>query len=330
MDLKEALQILKLDACGSETELKAAFYRLAHDFHPDKNPLPESQQTFRQIVAAYEFCVENLDALRSQAGAKAAFAPKIATDKIFESSEQVFADLFGYSTAGRILGFQKPFELRLSLTELLHPVPQSRKVMAYEQCASCAGGGQTAGPKARLCRYCFGQGRITVDLPQAISQKICPKCHGRGREIAEPCARCDGFGRTPVWCRATFCLPRGLRVGASLAFEVTDERRGKPVELFLQIELKPDGIFRIENPDLICDYPIDFARADFWQRDYALQTPDGEKSFRLTAHGKPGDRKIFRGLGLYHGNGSEARGDLVVIFTRQPGFWQKWVRRMFS
>lgn len=54
--MKDHFQILQLDKSASEAEIKAAYRRLAHKYHPDKNGNDQlSSELFHEIKEAYDF-----------------------------------------------------------------------------------------------------------------------------------------------------------------------------------------------------------------------------------------------------------------------------------
>jgi len=67
MTKNEAYKILGLNykASGvvSEEEIKSAYRKLAKQWHPDINKLPEATEKFKQINLAYEFLINNKNEL---------------------------------------------------------------------------------------------------------------------------------------------------------------------------------------------------------------------------------------------------------------------------
>lgn len=53
MALKNHYQTLRLAPTASQEEIKRAFRKLAHQFHPDKNTSISSEAIFREIQEAY-------------------------------------------------------------------------------------------------------------------------------------------------------------------------------------------------------------------------------------------------------------------------------------
>ena len=54
MDFLDAFQILGLKKSASEEEIRAAYRKLAKQWHPDINKEPEAEETFKRINQAYD------------------------------------------------------------------------------------------------------------------------------------------------------------------------------------------------------------------------------------------------------------------------------------
>lgn len=52
--MNDYYQVLGITQSANQGEIQAAFRKLALQFHPDKNPLPEAHERFVEIVEAYE------------------------------------------------------------------------------------------------------------------------------------------------------------------------------------------------------------------------------------------------------------------------------------
>ena len=57
IEIKKAYKILGLDLGASKEDAKKAHRKLALNFHPDKNPMPDASEIFQTIQEAYE-CIQ--------------------------------------------------------------------------------------------------------------------------------------------------------------------------------------------------------------------------------------------------------------------------------
>ena len=61
MNYSTACDILNLTPPFSYADLKKNYHLMALQYHPDKNPDPNSGEIFRQVVDAYEYMSTYLD-----------------------------------------------------------------------------------------------------------------------------------------------------------------------------------------------------------------------------------------------------------------------------
>jgi molecular chaperone DnaJ len=131
-----------------------------------------------------------------------------------------------------------------------------------------------------------------------------------------PCASCDGFGRVKQVRRQKFTLPVGLKPGGFYTLSGADEKTGQATEIFIQALFVQDGIFQIENYDLLCEYFMDFSRHKTGV-SLNFKTPFGEKFFGIPAAAQPGDVIIVPNAGLYKNSSRGDQGVLKIILKQK-------------
>lgn len=309
LDLFRALKILEIRSYSEPEDLKKAFRSLAHRYHPDKNPSPEAGDRFRDVLEAYQYCLENLEVLALHFGLKP--APDLLNKDrlVIENLDDIFEDIFGFARTGRVLGFRQPYALRLTLAEFIFGGRKTEKLPAYESCPDCRGVGAAQGTLSRLCRHCFGKGYYLKKTRAEEDRKLCPQCLGRGREMESPCLSCDGFGRIKRICHQKFILPVGLKPGGLYTLSGVDKKTGRATEIFIQVFFVRDKIFQIENYDLLCEYLMDFSRHKTGVI-LNFETPFGKKALEIPLTARPGDVITVPNAGLYK---NSSRGDQGVL-----------------
>lgn len=56
--MKDYYKVLGVSESASQAEIKRAFRRLALKYHPDRNPSPEAEERFKEVVEAYQVLVD--------------------------------------------------------------------------------------------------------------------------------------------------------------------------------------------------------------------------------------------------------------------------------
>lgn len=298
-------------------DLKSNFYKLAHQYHPDKNP-DEDSQMFRDILGAYEFALRHLSALCQHFGVEEEPEDEQTAKTSIENLDDIFEDIFGFSKSGRVLGYQEPQVLYLTLEELIFGAKKRKKLVAYEKCPACQGFGAATGSIAKVCNYCFGHGVIRRPEHFKEKKKVCPKCRGRGRNIIKRCPRCDGFGRLKRFHRQEFTLPVGMRAFEVYTLSSYDLDSKTQTEIFVESRLLRHPIFQIDNYDLLCQYQLDFQCLEKALRLH-VSTPFGKVPIRIPADANKGDVIRIKGAGLFKDKIKKNRGDLIVTLAEKRG-----------
>ncbi len=253
--------ILGVPATASPEELRAAFRRLARQYHPDVNPDPHAPERFRAVVAAYEVLSDPAqraayDAQRrtrsSPAAAHARRAAPPPSAAPFRSTMPPVRGLDRHATlrvpAERLAGGQVAFDHKrwercprcAGFGRLTEPVP----------CAACGGTGFHEGRLSDPCRVCWTTGTTTR----------CPACDARG-----------GAWRTH---HLEVRLPAGAHYGQQLRLRgmgYAGPRGGPPGDLYLELAPPlPPAIQALASNELI---QAALRRLDEWLDRFAPYPP---------------------------------------------------------
>lgn len=336
MNLPKALKLLQLKSFRSAEDLKKAFRAQAHQHHPDKSPSPDASARFREILEAYQWCVDHLDLL-SRHFAVELSSQSPAASVFIHDVDDIFSEIFGYDKSGEILGWQPAEVLKLSLEELARGGAKEASLSGSVSCVDCGGLGASRGSHARVCRYCFGKGfvprRLSLRRRKVLwgknsvwsgKYRLCRRCGGRGRDIPEACRRCGGFGRIVKRHRQRLTLPLGLVPGQVCRLEALDLETGQKTQVVFEVRLIPHAIFQIEKHDLMCDKLVD-KNLPAKQHRLRLQTPLGETQFNLPNPLREGEIVKVAGAGLFKDGRRQERGDLYVRLRLKPdSLWRRF------
>ena len=150
-------------------------------------------------------------------------------------------------------------------------------------------------------------------------QQTCSRCHGSGRIIPNPCPDCGGAGRVKKHKTLEVKIPAGIDEGMRLRHSGHGEpgvNGGPPGDLYVEIHIKPHGVFQRDNDDLHCEMPISFTVAALGGEIH-IPTLDGMANLKIPAETQSGKVFRLRGKGI-KGVRSHAAGDLmchVVVET---------------
>ena len=305
MTLDDAHVALGVPLDASLTEVKAAWRRLAAQWHPDRNVSADAASWMQRINGAYEqIC------LASAVLPTAPNAPNATPTDATTGSGRVVQRRVRLSLEDAALGCVRELRGRLSAA-----------------CLACAGTGQS--PQPQTCKACRGAGRARtswwVGWPAAAHAQ-CADCDGQGT-VRLACPACEAAGQTLARYRTTVRLPAGVRDGDVLNADGGGTHRGGfDGRLELRVALRPHGFFVTDTQDpgaLRCELPVDgFA----WLAEAWIDVPSlsGMQQMRLRRN-----RRVYRlrGQGLPLLRGSAARGDYLVTvlptFAEHPNAEQQ-------
>ena len=124
-------------------------------------------------------------------------------------------------------------------------------------CQKCHGTGSESEAKAVQCDYCAGQG-VVQEVQQSFLGNVmtthdCPKCHGYGEVIQDPCRQCAGDGRVRATRDLKVKIPAGIANGMRIRMAGQGEvgHGGGPAgDLYVEVQTAPHKIFVRDGNDL--------------------------------------------------------------------------------
>ncbi|HSH30192.1 MAG TPA: molecular chaperone DnaJ [Thiohalobacter sp.] len=328
MAKKDFYEILGVQKNASEADLKKAYRRMAQKYHPDRNPGDEAAlNRFKEVKEAYEVLS---DARKRAAydqfghagvdpnmggGAGGGFGGGASFSDIFGD---VFGDIFG-GGAGRGPGGQRVYRgadlrynLDLSLEEAVAGTTVKIRVPAMVSCTVCGGNGAKPGSQPETCTTCGGVGQVRMQQGFFSVQQTCPRCHGSGSVVSDPCSACQGHGRVQENKTLSVKVPPGVDTGdrIRLAGEgEAGENGGPPGDLYVQIRVKEHPIFTRDDNNLFCEVPIPFVTAALGG-ELEVPTLEGKVKLKIPAETQSGKLFRLRGKGVKPVRGGPV-GDLM-------------------
>jgi molecular chaperone DnaJ len=332
MAKRDFYEILGVAKTASEDEIKKSYRKLAMKYHPDRNPdNKEAEEKFKEVKEAYEMLTNPEKREAYDRYGHAGVDPNsgmggggFGGGGFGDAFGDIFGDIFG-GGRGRSSGPQVyrgadlRYNLEISLEQAAAGFDTTIRVPSWDKCDTCHGSGAKPGTQPVTCSTCAGHGQVRMQQGFFSIQQTCPKCHGSGKIIPEPCAACGGAGRIKRNKTLEVKIPAGIDNGMRIRSSGNGEpgtNGGPPGDLYVEIHIKPHEVFQREGDDLHCEMPISFSKAALGG-EIEVPTLGGKVSFTIPEGTQTGKTFRLKGKGV-KGVRSGYAGDLfchVVVET---------------
>lgn len=318
MAKRDYYEILGASESSSGEELKKAYRKLAMKYHPDRNPgNREAEERFKEAKEAYEVLGDEQKRAAYDRYGHSGVDPNntsgMASGSFADAFGDIFGDIFG-GTSNRggkqvYRGSDLKYSLEISLKQAASGFDTEIRVPSWERCSSCQGTGTKTGKDLKNCRRCSGSGAIRMQQGFFSVQQTCPTCHGKGKEIVDPCTVCNSSGRTRCSKTLQVKIPPGIDDGMRIRSNGDGEpgmNGGPPGDLYVEVHIKAHKIFKREGENLHSEFTIPFITAALGGElevptlsgKAAISIPEGTQSgrvFRLKGKGIRGVRSNYPG-----------------------------------
>jgi curved DNA-binding protein len=229
MEYKDYYEVLGLERKATQEEVKRTYRKLARKFHPDINKDPTAEARFKEIGEAYEVLGDAekraaYDQLGDQWRQGQEFRPPPNWDAGFEFS--------GAASDGTGAQFSDFFDALFGAIRHGEPVHRTRAEMH--------------------ARGEDHHAKILVDLQDALE--------GATRTISLRVPEIDATGHVVVRDRTlNVTIPKGVIEGQHIRLKgqgAAGIGRGGAGDLYLEVRLKKDALYRASGKDLYLDLPL--------------------------------------------------------------------------
>lgn len=331
-------KVLGVEKKASKDEIKKAFHKLAHKYHPDKPGGDEKK--FKEASEAYAVLGDEkkraeYDAYGrtfSGSGAGPDFSGfqgfdfsqfggfggaggqqfEINIDDLFGG----FSDIFGGRSGRRERrGRDISIDIELSFSESIFGVERRILLTRDVACSRCTGTGAEPGSKSVSCATCGGKGNIVESQRSPFGvfsvSRECPTCHGKKTVPEKLCSTCKGYGVERKEEEITVVVPAGIENGQVVRMGQMGEAvsGGVPGDLYVKLHVEPDVRFRREGYNLVTDLPIKVTDA-LLGAEYTVDTLDGPTKVTVPPLKSIDEIMRVKGRGVPIQGGK--RGDLLV------------------
>lgn len=350
---KDLYEILGVAKGASDSEIKAAYRKLAMKWHPDKHKgEKDAEQKFKEINVAYEILSDKkkrqqYDTFGSTGGpGGGGFGGAQGFDfSGFNNGASGFADIFeaffgggmggakrGGRKSGSMRGNDIEADIRITFEEAVFGTQKELEITKPDTCAHCKGNGAEPGSSIVSCKTCGGSGEIravrNTILGQISTSHTCDECRGEGRVPEKKCSVCHGTSRVRVKERVKVRIPAGVDNGSTIRLAGKGEggvKGGGTGDLYITLQVEPSKKFFRHGTDIHTELKIHLVQAVLGD-EVDVETIHGPEKIKIPAGTEDG--KVFKlsGKGVQRINASEGQhGDhLVKIRIEIP---QKLSRR---
>jgi|TARA_B110000503_G_scaffold133682_1_gene211600 molecular chaperone DnaJ len=267
MSKRDYYEVLGVSRDTPEQDIKKAYRRIAMKNHPDRNPdNKDADHVFKEASEAYEVLSnpEKKSSYDQYGHAAAGSAGGYGGNENFSDIfGDVFGDIFGGSRgrqrAGPMRGSDLQYNLDMVLEDAIKGKTVKIKIPALCACKQCNGSGGKKGSSPSTCSTCAGHGQVRMSQGFISVQQACPKCHGRGKVISDPCLGCRGQGRVEESKTLSVKVPPGVDTGDRIRLSGEGEagpEGGPSGDLYVQMNVRKHNLFQRDGRDLYCELPI--------------------------------------------------------------------------
>ena len=327
---RDYYEVLGVTRSASDQELKTAYRRLAHQYHPDKNQTdPTAEERFKEAAEAYAVLSDTEQRQRydrfGHAGVSSRAANATWGAPGFSGIEDILGDLFGFGdvfAAGGRGGSRRSasqrgadlrYDLEITLEQAATGMTAQLRIPKLESCETCSGSGATPGTKPETCRTCQGAGQVRFQQGFFSVSRTCSTCRGMGQVISSPCETCRGAGRVEHEQSIEVKIPAGVETGSRLRLQAEGESGtlgGPAGDLYVVIHVAEHEQFERQGNNLYASVPVTFAQAALGA-DVEVPTLNGDESLKIPAGTQTGTVFRVRGQGMPV-LGGRGKGDLFV------------------
>lgn len=317
---------------ASDDDIKKAFRKLAHKYHPDKKGGDEKK--FKEASEAYAVLSDKKRRaeydMRGQGfggngqgqgfggfgfSGFQGFGGQGQGGVEFDLGD-IFGDVFGGGGGRReSRGRDISIDIEIPFRDAIFGTERRVLISKVSTCSGCAGTGAKQGSDMISCNTCNGKGTMRETRKTLFgtftSTRVCPACRGRGDVPKEPCPVCRGEGVAKREEEIKISIPAGVSDGEMIRMPGMGEAvpGGSTGDLYVKLHVQRDPAFTRDGSNLITVLPIKLSDA-LLGGERTVQTLDGTISLKIPVGVTHGEMLRVRGKGVPTSNTS--RGDLYV------------------
>lgn len=349
---KDYYDILGVSKGASDDEIKKAYRKMAHKYHPDKSGGEEAK--FKEVNEAYQVLSDKSKRAQydqfgqtfdqgatggnpfggdfsgfdfsgfSKQGGNAGFDFQFGGEDL----EDIFSNVFGggRSRSGRSQkrGQDIQVDIEIDFSEMASGAERKINLRRSVACDRCGGSGGELGTSAKTCPICKGAGRVqkqTRSFFGSFSQvTVCPECQGEGNVYEKKCAKCGGDGRVKENQEITVKIPAGISSGQTISLEgrgEAGEKGARSGDLYILVRVRSHPKFTRQDNDILSTENISFSLATLGG-EKEIETLFGKLILKIPPGTQSGETFRVKEKGVPDVRGRGVGNHLVKIVVTIP------------
>jgi molecular chaperone DnaJ len=322
--MNDYYETLGIPRNASKDEVKRAYRKLAHQFHPDKSGGDDAR--FKEINEAYQVLGDDNKrqqydrfgtTFQSGQGAGGFGGQQYSNADFGDIFEDLFSGFagFGSKSRGRQRGRDISIGIDISFSDGMFGTNRSVLLPKTALCDVCGGNGAEPGSKLSKCDVCRGTGTVRETRKSMFgsftSLTECSVCNGKGESPEKVCSSCSGAGVFRKQETIDFAVPPGINDGEVIKITGMGEAvaGGESGDVYVRVHVLPDPVFRRDGSDLIMDLTLMHSLL-LLGGTQTVDTLEGAIEVRIPELSRAGDLLRIRGKGVPRQRGG--RGDLLI------------------
>lgn len=343
---KDYYKILGVEKTASADEIKKAFRKLAHQYHPDKKGGDEAK--FKEVNEAFQVVGneekrKQYDQFGADFAQQGGFGGGVSWDDFMRAARgqgggsgnggfefnfggmdfgDLFGDVFGFGGGGRAgrrarRGNDIQVDVEIDFRAAAFGTEKEIRLTKKNDCGVCSGSGAEPGAGRKTCAECGGRGQVTqvqrtiLGAMQTVAS--CPACRGEGSTPEKKCRHCNGDGRLRSESMYRVKIPAGIDNGGTIRLSGKGESAGaggQTGDLYVVVHVLPDRHFEREGNNVYTDLSISYPQAVLGDT-VEIETLDGKKKLVIPPGTQSHQQIRLKGLGVPDVRGG-GRGDHYV------------------